>query len=90
MAEPLKCPHCEKLLTDDQVRSLAGQMTNAWRKVKSGGKNGGRPRLSGVWPSEAGLVEVPEAQRSPEQRWGEVNRVWDAVKERVLAPFEDL
>lgn len=64
MAEPLECPHCSKLLTDSQVSTLYGRMTNARRKTKSGGKNGGRRKPDPDVP--AGYVRAFPS--TPEQR----------------------
>lgn len=62
-SKPLECPHCRKLLTDTQVATLYGRMTNARRKVKSGGKNGGRRKDSYLPPSY-----VRAFPSTPEQR----------------------
>ncbi len=98
MAEPLTCPHCDKLLTDEQVATLYGRMCNARRRVKSGGKNGGRrkPGAEDWLASErsrnqalSDLCErsfaLPTPPRQPEAREDATG-----YPERILAPFEDL
>ena len=53
---PARCPHCGKILTDAEVRSIHSQMIGSRPKPTSAenGKKGGRPRknLSGPMPSE--------------------------------------
>jgi hypothetical protein len=69
MAESLNCPHCAAILTDEQVRNLHKRYANAQRKTKSGGKNGGRPKLGNLlcdgktvapYESERILVAIEE------------------------------
>lgn len=44
------CPHCAELLTEAQIRSALGAWAVSKRLVHTGGRNGGRPRLT---PREA-------------------------------------
>lgn len=39
------CPHCERSLSEANVRTIWAQRSAARRKIRSGGKGEGRPRL---------------------------------------------
>lgn len=45
----MKCPHCDRALTDEQAKSLWGSRNAGRRKTKAGGRNApgwpkGKPR----------------------------------------------
>ncbi len=63
MSEPLSCPRCAAILTDSEVRSLHKRYASAQRKTRSGGKNGGRKKLTPEQVREAGIA-IPWKVRS--------------------------
>jgi hypothetical protein len=38
-----RCPHCNKNISDDELKSLWASRSSSMRENPSGGRNGGRP-----------------------------------------------
>jgi hypothetical protein len=40
----MNCPNCDQPLSPEQITKLWSQLSASKRKVKTGGRNGGRPK----------------------------------------------
>ena len=87
------CPACKAPLTDSEVRAILGAFGASKRKVKTGGRNGGRPRkddpLDPRKPTPNPAVQSTPAKRNPAV--AKLASEIEEIQERThLVAFEDL
>ncbi len=103
MAEPLACPRCASILTDDEVKTLHKRYASAQRKTKAGGRNGGRPpkaalgtatklQLEGADGETQEIVNIRDLTRDEARAIVEtaIEADNELTGERNLVPFEEI